>query len=109
LRPGGAHVFTVPLVNKHRASEVWATRGPANEPLFKGTPEYHDNPVDPRGSPVTMHWGFDIVDAIASASGMHTTIEHLDDLAHGIRAEYIEVLVSRKPRDEQPVMPPPAA
>jgi len=96
LRPGGAHVFTVPLVNKHRPTEIWAARGANREPVFIGAPEYHDNPVDPRGSPVTMHWGFDIVDAIESASGLETTIEHLDDLDRGIRAEYIEVLVSRK-------------
>ena len=96
LKPGGAHILTVPLVNKHRPSEVWATRGPDGSPIFVGEPEFHGNPVDPRGAPVTMHWGFDIVQTIAR-SGLTTTIEHLDHLQLGIRAEYIEVLVCKKP------------
>ena len=54
------------------------------------------NPVDRRGSPVTMHWGFDVVQFIRETSGLETTIEYLDELKFGIRAEYIEVLVSRK-------------
>jgi hypothetical protein len=59
-------------------------------------PEYHKNPVDPKGSPVTMHWGFDIVNYIKEKSGLETTIEYIDDLNYGIRSEYIEVLVSIK-------------
>ena len=75
LKPGGAHILTVALVNKHRPSEVWATRAPDGSPIFVGEPEFHGNPVDPRGAPVTMHWGFDIVQTIAR-SGLTTTIEH---------------------------------
>ncbi len=98
LRPGGAHVFTVPLVNKNRASEVWASRNPDGTPAFLHEPDFHGNPIDPKGSPVTMHWGYDIVDHIRDATGLETTIESIDDLALGIRAEYNEVLVTRKPR-----------
>ena len=43
-----------------------------------------------------MHWGFDIVEIIAR-SGLTTTVEHLDDLQLGIRAEYIEILICRRP------------
>lgn len=96
LQPGGAHIFTVPLINKHRPTEVWAIKGEHGEPVFLKTEEYHGNPVDPKGSPVTMHWGFDIVDFIKARSGLTTTIEYINDLNYGIRAEYIEVLVSRK-------------
>jgi ubiquinone/menaquinone biosynthesis C-methylase UbiE len=96
LRPGGAHIFTVPIVNKHRGTQIWATRNDDGTPCFLSTPEYHGNPVDHRGSPVTMHWGYDIVQYIQQASGLPTTIEHIDDLQYGIRAEYIEVLVTRK-------------
>lgn len=98
LKPGGAHIFTVPIINKHKPTEVWARLGADGEPVFLGTPEYHGNPVDPKGSPVTMHWGFDIVEFIREHGGLETSIEYLDDMKHGIRAEYIEVLVSRKPR-----------
>lgn len=96
LKPGGAHIFTTPLVNKHRPSEVWATRGSDGNPVFTKIPEYHRNPVDPKGSPVTMHWGFDIVDHITASSGMVSTIESMDDLQSGIRSELIEVVVSKK-------------
>lgn len=96
LKKGGAHIFTVPIVNKHRPTEVWATRGENIKPVFLKNPEYHANPVNPKGSPVTMHWGFDIIDFIKDKSGLETTIEYIDDLNYGIRAEYIEVLVSRK-------------
>ncbi len=96
LRVGGAHIFTVPLVNRHKKSEVWATKSIDGSPIFLQTPEFHGNPIDPTGSPVTMHWGFDIVDFIRRESGLTTSIEHLDDLSRGIRAQYIEVLVSRK-------------
>jgi hypothetical protein len=96
LKDGGAHIFTVPMVNKHAKTEVWAVKGEDGNPIFTQKAEYHGNPVDPKGSPVTMHWGFDIVDFINSKSKLKTTIEHIDDLHYGIRAEYIEVLVSQK-------------
>lgn len=97
LRPGGAHIFGVPIINKHRASQVWALKGQDGEPKFMHEPEYHGNPIDRRGSPVTMHWGFDIVQFIQDACGLQTTIEYVDDLQFGIRGEYIEVLVTKKP------------
>jgi SAM-dependent methyltransferase len=96
LKPGGAHIFSVPLINKHNKSEIWARLGNNDELVFVNNPEYHGNPIDPKGSPVTMHWGFDIVDYIKKSSQLETTIEHIDDLYHGVRAEYIEILVSKK-------------
>lgn len=96
LKSGGAHIFTVPIINKHQKTEVWATKGANGEPAFLKTPEYHGNPVDPKGSPVTMHWGFDIVDYIKDYSQLSTTIEYINNLDYGVRAEYIEVLVSVK-------------
>jgi hypothetical protein len=96
LKKGGAHIFTVPIINKHKKTEVWAVKGPNGRPVFLKEPEWHGNPVDPDGSPVTMHWGFDIVAFIKESSGLETTIEHIDDLRFGIRAELIEVLVSVK-------------
>lgn len=96
LKKGGAHIFTVPIYTKHKKSEVWATLGDNGKPVFLKTPEFHGNPVDPEGSPVTMHWGFDIVDFIKETSGLETTIEYIYDLKFGIWAEYNEVFVSYK-------------
>lgn len=96
LRPGGAHIFTVPLVNKHKPSEKWAIQGHNDEPVFLKTPEFHGNPIDPNGSPVTMHWGFDITHFIAEACEMESEIFHLEDLDYGISGSFCEVIVSRK-------------
>ncbi|MDP1622339.1 MAG: class I SAM-dependent methyltransferase [Bacteroidales bacterium] len=96
LKKGGAHVFTVPIINRHKPTEIWAVKGEDNNPVFLKTPEWHENPVDLKGSPVTMHWGFDIVDFIKEKSGLNTTIEYLDMLEYGIRAELIEVFISIK-------------
>ena len=49
------------------------------------------------GSLVTWHWGEDIVTHIKNASGLDTQVVALDDLKMGIRAEYIEVLVTTRP------------
>lgn len=97
LKPGGAHVFTTPLVNKFRPSERWAELNENNKLKFLKEPEYHGNPVDPKGSPVTMHWGYDIVDFIKKHTGLETEIFYTDDLNFGIRAEFNEVLITRKP------------
>lgn len=96
LKSGGGYIFTVPIINKHSPTEVWATKGDNGEPVFLKNPEYHDNPISPKGSPVTMHWGFDIINFIKDKSGLETKIEYIDKLDYGIRAEFIEVLVSIK-------------
>jgi SAM-dependent methyltransferase len=96
LIPGGAHIFTVPLVNKGRASEVRAKRDKDGSIVYLQPAEYHDNPVSPEGSLVCTHWGYGICEFIFQASGLYTTIVYIDDLSRGIRAELIEVLVSKK-------------
>lgn len=95
LRPGGAHVFTVPwyywkatLVRAHRDGEAVVHDLPA---------EYHGSPIDPRGSLVVTEWGMDLCDLILRCSGLPTTVEHLFDPGQGICGEFREVFVSRKP------------
>ena len=99
LRPGGAHIFTVPIINKHKKSEVWASQNEQGETIFHGPAEYHGNPVDEKGSLVTMHWGYDIVSYISKVSGMSSTIITIDDLSQGIRAGLIDVVISWCPVD----------
>jgi SAM-dependent methyltransferase len=96
LKHGGAHIFSVPLINKDRPSEAWAQRDDKGDISYLHEPEYHGNPISEKGSPVAMHWGYDISDFILKHSGLHTTINYIDNLSLGIRAEYIEILVSRK-------------
>ena len=97
LKPGGAHVFTVPLVNKEQASRMRVAVDATGAVQHLEPPAYHGNPIDARGSLVTVDWGFDIRDYIADACGLDTEIIRMDDLDQGIRAEYIEVLVTTKP------------
>ena len=101
LRPGGAHIFTTPLVNKEKPTQVCARRGPGGvvEQLVHPA-EYHGNPISEQGSLVTMHWGYDIGHCIHRACGLFTEMVYLDALELGIRAEYIEVLITRKPAAE---------
>lgn len=43
-----------------------------------------------------MHWGYDIARHIHDVAKTPTTIIMIDDIDQGIRAEYIEILVSWK-------------
>ena len=97
LRPGGAHLFTTPLVNKISPTEWCARKGPNGtiEHLID-PPEYPGNPVSREGSLVTVHWGFDILKFIHDACGLFTEMVYIDALELGIRAEFIEVLITRK-------------
>ena len=99
LRPGGAHIFSVPLVNLHRPSERWAARDSNGQPRFLCKPDYHGLPGSDAYYPVTWHWGFDICGHIERACRLQTTIEVIDDLNQGIRANLIEILVTHKSVD----------
>ena len=86
----------MPIVNKCKETERWANMGEDGKPVFLHEPEYHGNPINPEGSPVTMHWGYDIANFIMNCAATPTTIVMIDNIKMGIRAEYIEVLVSQK-------------
>ncbi len=97
LRPGGAHIFTTPLVNKNSPTQ-WCARRVSDGGIehLIDPPEYHGNPVSAEGSLVTVHWGYDIVKFIFDACGLFTEMIYIDALDLGIRAEFIEVLITRK-------------
>lgn len=96
LKPGGAHIFTVPIVNNNNPSRFRARVNDAGEIIHIEPPVYHGNPINDMGSLVTVDWGFDICRHIFESSGLFTHIIHIDDLSKGIRAEYIEVFVTFK-------------
>jgi SAM-dependent methyltransferase len=95
LRPGGAHVCTVPLVRDHHPS-VRRARIVNDKVDHILPPEYHHNPMTDDGALVTVDWGFDIALYFSHHADLTTTIVHIDDLEHGIRADLNEVLVCRK-------------
>jgi SAM-dependent methyltransferase len=95
LKPGGVHIFTTPLINKIRSTEIWAVQDKDGWRFLK-EPDFHENPVSKNGSPVTMHWGYDISRYIFDSCGMYTEMVYIDNIELGIRAEFIDVLISRK-------------
>jgi hypothetical protein len=96
IKPGGAHIFTVPLINKAKKSERWASRREDGEIIHHHPAEYHGNPVDSKGALVTMHYGYDIANYITQTTNMPTMIIMIDNIDLGIRAEYIDVLLTVK-------------
>ena len=101
LRPGGIHIFSVPLVNKDKPTEICARLDDKGSIVHLREPEYHGNPVSDKGSLVTRRWGYDICNYIFQSSGLFTRIIYIDAIEYGIRAEYIEVLVTTKPAISQ--------
>jgi SAM-dependent methyltransferase len=97
LKPGGAHIFTVPIVNKSQPSRLRARVSDDGQIAHLEPPVYHGNPISDKGSLVTVDWGFDICQHIFESCGLFTHLVYIDDLSKGIRAEYIEVLITVKP------------
>lgn len=96
LRPGGAHVFTVPLYRREK-TVVRARAAPGGGVEHLLPAEYHGNPVDPDGALVVREWGADIVDYVRQVSGLESEIILDRDRDCGLDGEFLEVIVSRKP------------
>jgi SAM-dependent methyltransferase len=96
LKHGGATIMTVPLVRKNLPSERRAVLRSDGSVLHLKPPEYHGNPIDDKGALVTVDWGYDIAAYLCGQTKFPSWIVYLDDLARGIRAEYIEVVVVQK-------------
>ena len=96
LKPGGVHIASVPLVRKWEPSFARARLLPNGQIEHLSPAEYHGNPVDDKGSLVMTDWGYDIASFFQGHSDMDTVIYNINDIDNGIRAEYIEIVVSRK-------------
>ena len=94
LRPGGAHIFTVPVY--HGQKTIVRAEETANEMKYLLEPMYHGNPVDKKGSLVVTDWGDDMLDFIQTSSGMTTKMLTFHDRSLGLEAEFLDVFVSRK-------------
>jgi hypothetical protein len=94
LKPGGAHVFTVPFYPGRR-TEVRAADGLCGIRYLKEK-IYHGNPIDPEGSLVVTDWGADLPEFIYMSSRMATTIYQQRDSRFGLEGQFLEVFVSRK-------------
>jgi SAM-dependent methyltransferase len=95
LRPGGAHIMTVPIVRGSEPS-IRRARNVNGVPTFLLEPQYHGNPMSAEGALVTIEWGYDIIDYLAGHSGLSISMFHFDDLSRGMRSVCQEVLVCKK-------------
>lgn len=95
LKPGGAHVFTIPWYH-WKPTMVRASRDASGAISHHVQPDYHGNPIDPNGSLVVTEWGADFCDFVFRSSGLTTTAVHIRDRRQGIEAKFIEVFISRK-------------
>ena len=96
LKPGGMHIFTMPWYPKLKESRRRAEIDKRGEVRHLEEPIYHGNPVDSKGSLVTIDWGLDFCDKIHQFSGMVTTIYLEHNRYYGLDGEFLEVFVSRK-------------
>ena len=96
LKPGGAHIFTVPIVNGSKPS-VRRARLTNGTVEHLAEPQFHGNPMSAEGSLVVIDWGYDMIPYLAAQSGLPIVVVEIDDISRGIRAVYIDVLVAQKP------------
>jgi len=96
IKPGGAHVFTVPVfTGKKTLVRAYEENGQIFYPEEK---DYHGNPIDrEKGSLVTREWGDDLIDFISDASGLKTEVYSFNDRKYGLIAEFLDVFICRKP------------
>jgi SAM-dependent methyltransferase len=95
LKPGGAHLFTVPWYHWRKTETRAAERGGTIVNLLP--PVYHGNPIDASGSLVVTDWGSDMADFILRESNLATRFVRIRNPWKGIEAEFIEVFISTKP------------
>jgi SAM-dependent methyltransferase len=97
LKPGGAHIFSMPWYPELEKTRQRATVE-NNVVTHLEKPVYHGNPVNKeKGSLVTFDWGQDFVDFICKASGMYTLVYLQRDVSKGLDGEFLEIFISRKP------------
>lgn len=101
LKPGGAHIFTVPIYGER---SVTRTRYVGSKALHVLEPRFHGNPIDPKGSLVITDWGTDIVEVIKETSGLPTRYLRIRDEDAGIEGRdysqtHSELFITTKPKD----------
>lgn len=96
LKPGGAHIFTVPIIYRDKPTQLRAKRDEHGNVIHILPAEYHSNPVDESGSLVVRDWGNDLAETIYETTGMITDRIVMESLHKGIKAEYLDVFISYK-------------
>jgi SAM-dependent methyltransferase len=98
LKPGCAHVFTVPYYSGHET--IIRAQETSEGIRFLKEKQFHGNPIDDAGSLVVTEWGDDLIEQIFRYSGMFTTVYCVVDRKLGLDGKFLEVFVSRKPNEQ---------
>ncbi len=75
LRPGGHHIFTVPLRWPLPGTTGSRVDYSGSDDVFLVPPEYHGSPHDPRGSLVYTDFGMDLPEKLREL-GFETATHH---------------------------------
>lgn len=96
LKPGGLAFLTFPI-QKHLVDglQVRALSQPEGI-VYLLEPEFHGNPIDEKGSLVTIDYGYDIHQQISMWTRFNVEIIRFSSLAYGIVGEFTEVIVCKK-------------
>ncbi len=96
LKPGGLYIFTTPTYKYNVETRRKARYDESGAVHFEGEPEYHGNPVDGAGSPVTFHFGYDFAEQINRWAGFDVEVSRFWDETHGVIGDMTEVYICRK-------------
>ncbi|PYJ29340.1 MAG: SAM-dependent methyltransferase [Verrucomicrobia bacterium] len=94
LRPGGAHIFTVPWYRTKKTLIRALVKDGVLQHLEK--PDYHGNPIDENGSLVFTEWGAELPFLLQQWGQFPVIIHTIRDRALGIDGEFREVFVQQK-------------
>jgi hypothetical protein len=95
LKPGGAHVFTVPWFRWNKTLVRAVVKDGVLQHLEK--PDYHGNPIDESGSLVFTEWGAEFPFLLQDWGKCPVMIYSVRDRSLGIDGEFLEVFVQQKP------------
>lgn len=95
LKPGGAHVFTVPWSPERKT--VTRVRFENGQPVHIEPATYQGKAIDERGGLVVTDWGWELPFHIQSWSGLATAVYRFCDRRFGLDGAMCDVFVSRKP------------
>ncbi|MCO5153700.1 MULTISPECIES: bifunctional 2-polyprenyl-6-hydroxyphenol methylase/3-demethylubiquinol 3-O-methyltransferase UbiG [unclassified Shinella] len=98
LKPGGAMLCTWPVrKNQVGAIERRVVYNDDGTTTNVKPEEWHGNPVDAKGSIVTVDYGYDIHKALSAWGGFDVRVYRFCDRTHGILGEYTEVFLAKRP------------
>lgn len=97
LKRGGVYIHTFP-VRKWLSTAVTAraTLGEDGDIVHLTEPEYHGNPIDENGALVTVDYGYDVHQWIATQAPFDVRVYRFNDAFHGIVGEYTDVVACFK-------------